>query len=174
MVTMVYAGASRIYFAFVIVVAFVSDIYDGVIARKLGVATPKLRHLDNRVDRVFSATAARVVWKLYPEVVRSIAVPALVVIALDLTRYAFDFLKFGRDAAYHAWTSKLWGLCLAAALVMLLGFGLVWPLVPLAVLLGLIAQVDGLLISIVLPSWTHDVPSVFHAVKIRNRVTPAG
>jgi CDP-diacylglycerol--glycerol-3-phosphate 3-phosphatidyltransferase len=96
------------------------------------------------------------------------------VIALDLVRYAFDFTKFGRDAAYHAWSSKLWGLVLAAALVLLLGFGLVKPLVPLAAALGLIAQVEGLLISIVLPTWTHDVPSVIHARRIRNSAPSTG
>jgi phosphatidylserine synthase len=171
---MIYTGAPGIYFAIAVLIAFMSDVYDGVIARGLGVATPQLRHLDSRVDLVFYATAAWVVWRLHPEVVRTYAVPGLVVIVLDLLRYAFDFKKFGRDAAYHAWSSKLWGLVLAAALVMLLGFGLVKPLVPLAVALGLIAQVEGLLISIVLPRWTHDVPTVIHARRIRNSASSTG
>jgi CDP-diacylglycerol--glycerol-3-phosphate 3-phosphatidyltransferase len=171
---MVYMGAPGIYFALAVLTAFVSDIYDGVIARRLGVATPELRHLDSRVDLVFYATAAWAVWKLHPDVVRTYALPGLAVIALDLVRYAFDFTKFGRDAAYHAWSSKLWGLVLAAALVLLLGFGLVKPLVPLAAALGLIAQVEGLLISIVLPTWTHDVPSVIHARRIRNSAPSTG
>jgi CDP-diacylglycerol--glycerol-3-phosphate 3-phosphatidyltransferase len=165
---MVYVGVAAIFFALVVLGAFASDVFDGVIARRLGVATPQLRHLDSRVDVVFYATAAWAVWKLHPAVVHAYAIPGLIVIALDLARYGFDFVKFGRDAAYHAWSSKLWGLCLAAALVLLLGFGSVMPFVPLAVVLGLIAQVEGLLISIVLPQWTHDVPTVFHASRIRN------
>ena len=58
---------------------------------------------------MFYATAAWAVWTLMPDVVRSIAVPGLVVIALDVVRHVFDFVKFGRDAAYHAWSSKVWG-----------------------------------------------------------------
>ena len=165
---MVYADVPGLAFSAVITIAFVSDILDGVVARKLGVATAELRHLDSRVDLVFYSTAAWVVWRLHPDVVKSIALPALVVVALDIARYAFDFLKFGRDAAYHAWSAKVWGLCLAAALVLLLGFGIVWPFVPLAVVFGLVAQVEGLLISMVLPVWTHDVPTLFTALKIRN------
>ena len=165
---MVYLGVGGIFFAVVVLAAFVSDVLDGVIARRLGVATPELRHLDSRVDLVFYATAAWAVWKLHPDVVRTYAAGGVAVIALDLLRYAFDFTKFGRDAAYHAWSSKLWGLCLAGALILLLGFGWVVPFVPLAVVLGVIAQVEGLLISIVLPQWTHDVPTVFHASRIRN------
>jgi phosphatidylglycerophosphate synthase len=171
---MIYAESPRIYFAIAVLIAFVSDVYDGVLARKLMVATPELRHLDSRVDMVFYATAAWAVWKLHPDVVRAYAIPGLIVIGLDVLRYAFDFTKFGKDAAYHAWSSKLWGVSLAAALVLLLGFGLVRPFVPLAVGLGVFAQAEGLLISVVLPRWTHDVPSVFHAARIRNSAAQTG
>ena len=55
-----------------------------------------------------------------------------------------------------------------------MGFGVVNPLVPITVGLGLIAQVEGLLISIVLPVWTHDVPTLRHALRIRNNVREKG
>jgi CDP-diacylglycerol--glycerol-3-phosphate 3-phosphatidyltransferase len=174
LVMMVYRKWPGIAIAFVILVAFISDVLDGVVARRLGVATPELRHLDSRVDLVFYATAAWAVWKLHPAVVRTIAVPALIVIGLDVTRHVFDFLKFGRDVAYHAWSSKAWGLLLAVAMVLLTGFDVAQPYVWLAVISGLIAQVDGLAISVILPTWTHDVPSFVHALKIRNNTLLPG
>ena len=174
LVWLVYAGAPGLAFAAVILAAFVSDVFDGIVARKLGVATAELRHLDSRVDLVFYATAGWAVWRLHPEVVRSIAIPGSIVIGLDVVRHFFDFRKFGRDAAYHAWSSKAWGLSLAGAMALLMGFGVVNPLVPVTVVLGLIAQVEGLLISIVLPTWTHDVPTLGHALKIRNNLREKG
>ena len=166
------AGAPGMVFAGVVMVAFVSDYFDGVIARRLGVASAELRHFDSRADLVFYATAAWAVWRLHPDVVRSVAVPGLIVIALDVVRHIFDFAKFGRDVAYHAWSSKVWGLSLALALVLLMGFGVSQPFVGITVILGLIAQIEGLLISVALPVWTHDVPTLIHALRIRN--TPAG
>jgi phosphatidylglycerophosphate synthase len=167
LVWLVYVAASGRLFAIVITVAFVSDYLDGVIARSLGVATPELRHFDSRADLVFYATAAWAVWSLRPDVARSIAIPALIVIGLDVVRHIFDFMKFGRDVAYHAWSSKVWGLSLALALVMLLGFGLTQPFVVIAVGLGLIAQLEGLLISVILPTWTSDVPTFLRAMELR-------
>ena len=123
---------------------------------------------------MFYATAAWAVWRLYPEVVRSVAVPALIVIGLDVIRHIFDFAKFGRDVAYHAWSSKVWGLSLALALVLLMGFGISQPFVGITVILGLIAQIEGLSISVVLPVWTHDVPTLIHALRIRNPRTTGG
>jgi CDP-diacylglycerol--glycerol-3-phosphate 3-phosphatidyltransferase len=172
LVWLVYAGAPGPVFAGVVLVAFVSDYFDGVIARRLGVASAELRHFDSRADLVFYATAAWAVWRLHPDVVRSVAVPGLIVIGLDVVRHVFDFAKFGRDVAYHAWSSKVWGLSLALALVLLMGFGVSEPFVGIAVILGLIAQIEGLLISVALPVWTHDVPTLIHALRIRN--TPAG
>ena len=174
LVWLVYASAPGIVFSAVILVAFVSDYFDGVIARRLGLASAELRHFDSRADLVFYATAAWTVWRLHPDVVRWIAIPASFVIGLDVVRHVFDFLKFGRDAAYHALSSKVWGLSLALALVLLMGFGVVHPFVEITVGLGLIAQVEGLLISIVLPVWTHDVPTLGNALRIRkNRGTNA-
>jgi phosphatidylglycerophosphate synthase len=167
LVWMVYADAPSLLFAAVVLLAFVSDYFDGVIARRLGVATPALRHFDSRADLVFYATAAWTVWMRRPDVARSVAIPALAVIGLDLTRHVFDFTKFGRDVAYHAWSSKAWGLSLALALILLLGFGVTRPLVPIAVWLGIIAQVEGLLISVILPRWTTDVPTIFHAIDLK-------
>ena len=167
LVWLVYAGAPGMVFAGVVLLAFVSDYFDGVIARRLGVASAELRHFDSRADLVFYATAAWAVWRLHPEVVRSVAVPALIVVGLDLVRHVFDFTKFGKDVAYHAWSSKVWGLSLALALVLLLGFGIVQPFVWITVALGLIAQTEGLLISVALPVWTHDVPTLIHALRIR-------
>ena len=152
LVWLVYAGAPGVVFAGVVLVAFVSDYFDGVIARRLGVASAELRHFDSRADLVFYATAAWAVWRLHPDVVRSVAVPGLIVIGLDVVRHVFDFVKFGRDVAYHAWSSKVWGLSLALALVLLMAFGVSRPFVGIAVVLGLIAQIEGLLISVVLPS----------------------
>ncbi len=167
LVWLVYAGASGITFAAVIFTAFVSDYFDGVIARRVGVASEELRHFDSRADLVFYATAAWSVWRLHPELVRSIAIPGLIVIGLDVVRHVFDFAKFRKDAAYHAWSSKVWGLSLALALVLLMGFGVTKPFVAITVGLGIVAQVEGLLISVVLPVWTHDVPTVTHALRIR-------
>ena len=172
LVWLVYAGAPGVVFAGVVLVAFVSDYFDGVIARKLGLASAELRHFDSRADLVFYATAAWAVWRLHPDVVRSVAVPGLIVIGLDVVRHVFDFAKFGRDVAYHAWSSKVWGLSLALALVLLMAFGVSRPFVGIAVVLGLIAQIEGLLISVALPVWTHDVPTLIRALRIRN--TPGG
>lgn len=45
--------------------AFLSDVFEGVIARRLGIATPGLRRLDSAADTLFFVAVAIVAWRLY-------------------------------------------------------------------------------------------------------------
>lgn len=161
------AWPSRPAFGACLVVAFLSDVFDGVIARRLGIATPNLRRLDSVADSVFYVGALFAAWHLYPQALLEHRAALALLSLLEIARYAFDLKKFGREASYHMWSSKLWGLALFAGFFCLLALGRSgWP-VAAAVWMGVVADVEGLLISFVLPRWKNDVPSVVHALRLR-------
>lgn len=155
------------WFAACLVAALLSDIFDGVIARRLDVATPALRRLDSIADSIFYAAAIYVVWVLNPQVILDHLGPLALLLALEGIRYAFDFWKFRREASYHMWSSKLWGLVLFVAFFAVLVLDRAEPWVAAAIWLGILADTEGLLISAVLPNWKNDVPTLFHALRIR-------
>lgn len=147
------------------VAALLSDVFDGVLARRWRVDGPAVRRLDSAADTLFYVAAAWSVWIARPDVVHDYARGAIVVVALELLRYAVDYLKFGREASYHAWSAKAWGLSLFAALVATMGFGHPRGFVDAAVLLGVVADLEGLAMSLVLPRWTHDVRGIAAAMR---------
>jgi phosphatidylglycerophosphate synthase len=149
---------------------FLSDVFDGVIARRLGVATPGLRRLDSSADTLFYLAATFAAWHLYPQVIRDNAVALVLLIVLELTRYAVDLVKFGREASYHMWSSKAWGLVLFLAFFALLAFGYTGRWVAMALYVGIAADLEGLAISFVLIEWKSDVPSILHAIKARGAI----
>jgi len=154
--------------------AFVSDVLDGVIARRLGIATPGLRRLDSAADSLFYLGAVGAAWHLHPMALTD-RWPALAALgALELARYAFDLRKFGREASYHMWSSKLWGIALFAGFVSLLAFDTDGPAVSAAVWLGIVADTEGLLISACLPHWRSDVPTLWHARRIARAAAAGG
>lgn len=138
-----------------------------MLARRLGVATPALRRLDSIADTVFYVGATFAVWHLHPSAIRDRFVAIAVLAVLELLRYVFDFVKFGREAAYHMWSSKLWGVALFLALLSLLGFGSDGLIMDAAVYIGIAADLEGLAISAVLRQWQNDVPSLYHAIRLR-------
>ena len=158
---------SPVAFAVCLTLAFVSDYFDGVIARRLGVATAPLRRLDSIADTVFYVAALFAAWYLHWTILRPFLPALLVLAALEVARYAYDFRKFGREASYHMWSSKLWGITLVVAFYAMLVYGRAgWP-VALAIYMGIVADLEGLAISTVLPEWKTDVRTIFHALELR-------
>jgi CDP-diacylglycerol--glycerol-3-phosphate 3-phosphatidyltransferase len=154
-------------FAACLVAAFVSDVFDGIIARRLGVATPTLRRLDSAADTLFYAACVFAAWRLYPAAIRVRLLPLSILIALESLRYILDFAKFHREASYHMWSSKLWGIGLFVGFFSLLVFGSQGAAVSLALYLGIIADLEGIAISVILPRWQSDVPSFVHAMRAK-------
>jgi phosphatidylglycerophosphate synthase len=160
------AGAPGIILAAIVAVAFVSDVFDGIIARRLGVATDSLRSADSIVDTLFYVCAVIALFLRAPAVIDANRVGIAIIVALEVTRQLVERLKFGKMAAYHMWSAKLWGITL------FLGFSEVFvkratgPLFELAIVVGIIADIEGLAASILLSQWHRDVPTLVHAARI--------
>jgi CDP-diacylglycerol--glycerol-3-phosphate 3-phosphatidyltransferase len=156
----------RSVFAACLIGALLSDYFDGVIARRLGVATPGLRRLDSMTDTLFYLCALLAALVTAYDLVRAYF-PALgVLLLIEVLRYVYDLRKFGKEASYHMWSSKLWGLLLfvgMGSLLVLHRGG--WP-VALAIGWGIAADLEGLAISMTLRTWRNDVPTLWHARRL--------
>ena len=167
LVILAFSHPSRTAFGACLVIAFLSDVFDGIIARHLEAATSTLRRLDSVADTIFYVAALFAAWHLYPSEFRNYRGALLILGALEVARYAFDFTKFSKEAAYHMWSSKVWGVLLFSGFFSLLALAKGGPLVGVAIYAGIAVDVEGLAISMVLRRWTSDVPSIVHAVHLR-------
>src|SRR4051794_37767875 len=152
-----------------LIMALLSDYFDGVSARKLEIATSNLRRLDSVADTIFYLCATVAVGRLYPAVLWENRFSLAVLVLLEVGRYAFDLRKFGREASYHMWSSKIWGVLLFAAFVAVLGYGQDGVPVTLAIYWGIACDLEGLAISMKLDAWQADVPSLWHAFNPAHR-----
>ncbi len=151
-----------------LITAFLSDVFDGILARRLNVATPNLRRLDSVADTIFYLSAIFAAWRLYPTAIMERIAPLLVLCGLELVRDLLDFAKFGREASCHMWSSKLWGIALFVGFFALLALGISGPPVSVAIYAGIVADLEGLAISIILREWKTDVPTIVHAFRLRS------
>jgi CDP-diacylglycerol--glycerol-3-phosphate 3-phosphatidyltransferase len=154
-------------FAACLIVAVLSDYFDGVIARLLKIATPNLRRLDSIADSLFYLGALFAAWWLYPHALTERLGPLAILIGLEILRYVVDYAKFRREASYHMWSAKLFGVALFLGFFALLVLGSDGLPVSLAIYLGIVSDIEGLAISLVLREWRSDVPTVFHALRLR-------
>lgn len=159
--------AARILLVILLFLGILSDIFDGIIARKAGVSTERLRRMDSQIDVVFWLCTGWCAWLLNPEIIIHNRYAIITVFAMEGLTYVFSFLKFGKETCTHALLSKFWGITLFIAFVSMIGFGHGGIPLALAIIFGVISHIDVYLIILLLPKWTHDVPSAWHAWQIR-------
>lgn len=151
----------------VLTLAFLSDVFDGVIARRLGVVTAGLRISDSVADAWYFLCLALAACLVHPAVVSAFRVPLLSVLMLQSGSYLLAWRRYGRIASFHAYTAKLWGLSLFIAFVALLGWGIGgWPL-RAAIIMGFVSTLEGIAMILLLPRWTHDVAGLAEALRRR-------
>jgi phosphatidylglycerophosphate synthase len=157
-----------------VVGALVSDIYDGVLARRWRCDTAGVRLFDSMADTVFYLCTAIALWVSEPRLWRSYGGLLIVLLGMEAARFAFDLVKFGRPASYHSYLAKLWGLVMAAGVIAVFALDRSNVLVPVALVLGILCNVEGLAMSAALPVWRKDVKTLAAAWRIRGEVMKAG
>ncbi|MCU7617974.1 CDP-alcohol phosphatidyltransferase family protein [Chryseobacterium sp. PBS4-4] len=148
-------------------IGLLTDIFDGIIARKVGVSSEKLRRLDSQVDLVFWLSLGFAAYFLNPEMIKNEWKNITLIFVLEALCYLISFWKFGKETCTHAFLSKMWGLSLLIAFIYLIGFQQTGWAFYLAIILGIISHIDVILIILILPKWQYDVPSCYHAWNIR-------
>lgn len=150
-----------------LLVAALSDIFDGVIARRRGVATPTLRKWDSNVDLLLGLGTLVSVWQMRSDLLAEHLLPIGILLGLEGVTYLISFARFGKGPSNHAYLTKLWGLSLLVSISFILGWGIIGVPFSIMVVLGLIAYADGIAILSIIPRWQSDIPSAVHAMRIR-------
>lgn len=149
------------------VVAFVSDYFDGVVARALKVVTRRLRQADSLVDTVFYVVLAAATWTLHPEVLRRHATALAVCLGTLAAWYLLDAIRWRAVAGFHSWSAKVFAATLGLWAVAQYGFGAGSPWLVVACAAGTLSHLEGIAISLVLRRHVADVPTVVHALRQR-------
>jgi CDP-diacylglycerol--glycerol-3-phosphate 3-phosphatidyltransferase len=151
----------------IVVTGILSDIFDGILARRLGVSTPALRRYDSVTDLIFWLCILAATWRVAPEVIRPNGPQLMVLLASEVVCMAASLLRFRRFPATHSYLAKAYGVALAIVFILLLGAGGPAWLVPGLVMLGLAANAEVLAILLLSETAPVDVPTFFHAAGAR-------
>lgn len=160
-------GQGRFWLISILVYVFLSDVFDGVIARRLEVVTARLRVADSWADTTFYVCVALAAWRLHRVLLGPFLFPLLIVIALMAVNWAIAMIKFRQALSFHAYSSKLWGLSLFAASVSLLGFSRADLFLWAAIAVGIAGHLEGFVMTLILPRWAHDVSGIPEALRRR-------
>ena len=143
-----------------------SDVLDGALARRLGQESDFGARLDQWGDFALWLALPFAAWWLWRDLVlREAPFVVLAIVAMVLPT-TIAYAKYRAVPGYHTWSVKVGAILMGIGVPLLLLFDLPWPF-RVAALFQLLCAVDELGITLLLAECRHDVPSVFHAARLR-------
>jgi len=148
-------------------IGLLTDVFDGIIARKLNVSSEKLRRLDSSIDQIFFISVAVATYIQCPDFFKANFIKLAILIGSEVLIYALSYIKFKKEIATHSIGAKIWTLILFATLVEIMAHCESIVLFELCLWVGLATRIEILAITFTLKKWTNDVPTIYHAAKLR-------
>ncbi|MCB0733046.1 MAG: CDP-alcohol phosphatidyltransferase family protein [Flavobacteriales bacterium] len=150
-----------------LIIGLLTDIFDGILARRLGVSTPTLRRWDSSVDQVFFLSIAASTYAVCPAFFFVHRVELIVLIGAELLTYAVSYLRFRKEVATHTIGAKVWTLVMVMAIIEILYRCESTWLFQATIWIGVLTRLEIITIFLVLKHWVTDVPSIYHAIQLR-------
>lgn len=154
-----------------LVVGLLSDIFDGIIARRLHIATQMLRRWDSSVDLIFFICITLATYLSCPLFFKDNALLIFILLGSEALTYIVSFAKFKKEIATHSIGAKVWTLFLFALLIELLLHCQSTFLFQITIWLGVLTRLEIIAIILILREWSNDIPSVYHAIRLRKGKT---
>lgn len=148
-------------------IGFLTDIFDGIIARQLNVSTEKLRRLDSTIDQIFFISVAIATYIHCPAFFYTHALKLTILIGFEVLAYLVCFIKFRKEIATHSIGAKIWTLVLFSTLIQVNIECQSNVLFNICFWFGLLTRLEIIAIIFTLRRWANDVPTLYHAVQIR-------
>lgn len=147
--------------------AIVSDVLDGIIARHLKISTKEMRQMDTKIDTVFWFSCLFYISINHPLFLKNHLLQVGVLVFSEFLIIVFGFLKFQERISYHTIISKFWALLLLWFFIDLVLNQSGEYSFMISFWYGVFVQIEIVLIAAILKKTQTDVPSVFHAIKLK-------
>ncbi len=154
-------------FAWLLVIALLSDVADGLIARMFKLQSKLGAMLDSVADVMTLSIAAFGIWIFHPDVYRDHAFAGAAVIGGWILVCVVALLRYGRLSSFHTYVAKTTGYAVGFFLAALFVIGFTpWLFYPMVVLC-VIGSIEELALLWYLPAWRADVRGLWWVLRER-------
>ena len=147
-------------------IGILTDIFDGIIARKLEISTDSFRIQDTVFDLIFYLSVLGYIIFSNVQQIYSNLILISIVLLLELLMYIISLTRFRKLPSPHAILSKFWGIYIVIEFTLLL-LKVEGNHFSIALFIGIFVHLDRVLIYSILRKWDHDIPSSYHALLLR-------
>ncbi len=156
-------------FTVLLILALVSDVADGWIARTFALETPAGAFLDSLADSALMLAAVYGVWVFHRDVITGHPVLCGLAVGLWGLEDVLALVRYGRLSSFHTYLSKVAANALGLFVGVLFVVG-PWPwLFKLALGLSILGSLEELALLALLREWRSDVRGLWWVLRERRR-----
>lgn len=163
LVYLAYRGNAGVFVG-VLIFSMLTDAFDGYFARRMHSSTPTGSVLDSRADLATYTAILVGGYLLWPELILRQRFYFGIVLGGYMISAVAGLMKFRRFPSFHTWSAKVSAVLLSISVLIMYGFKITvfFRIVSVLVVLSFI---ENICITMVLPEWRHDIPSIYHAYR---------
>jgi phosphatidylglycerophosphate synthase len=170
LLALAWGGCDNVFLV-LLICALLTDLVDGYLARRLHQESELGARLDSWGDFALYISTPLGAWWLWPELILREAPYVAVVLASFVLPILIGFVKYRRLTSYHTWGAKFSAVLMGCTTLLLFAGGPALPFHFSTVVLS-VTQIEEILITIVLPKWRVNVPSLVHALRFAREGRP--
>ena len=159
---------SRVWFVIVLSFSLLTDALDGFFARRYNAFSDLGRKLDSVADYLTLIAGIAGIALLWPDIMRREWVWVATGLTVFFAVMAYGLVRLRRIPCYHTWTTKVGVAGCALSLIPLLAD---WTPLPfhLAMVVLMLGGLEEVIIMHLVPGHIGEMPSVWHARRLRQK-----
>lgn len=158
---------NKFAFAWLITIAFFTDLIDGVIARKTNQVTKLGSKLDSIGDSLTIITGAVGLALFNFDLLEKYIFIIGSVISLHILQLLLSIWRYGKISGFHTWTAKVATLGTGLFILVTIHFYFIPWLFYLAMVLLTIDALEESILVFLIPEWENDVKGIYWLLKKR-------
>lgn len=153
-------------FKWMLAISFFTDLIDGVLARKFGVASVFGSKLDSIADDLTIVAAIIGVFVLKPQFIEDNRVIFIILFTLFVFQTAFSLIKYRKISSFHTYLAKIAAILQGTFLVLLFFFPEpLYFLFYAAAIVTALDLIEEIVLVIIIPKWEANVKGIYWVYK---------
>ncbi len=159
----------RLFFAWLLLISYVTDALDGFLARKLNITSPRGSQLDSFGDQVTLVVGLIGLLHFEKDFIETNIVLILIAFMPYIIQMILAYLKYGRATAFHTYLAKLSAVVQSTFILWSLFFLPEYSLFYIMIVIGLLETFEEITLIFMYPDWASDVKGIYWAYKDQRR-----
>lgn len=160
----------QLLFASFLLVSYSTDAFDGFLARKLKITSPRGSQLDSFGDQITLIVGLIGLFHFETEFIKENLVLIIIAFIPYIIQMLIAYLKYGKATAFHTYLAKLSAIMQSAFILYALFFDPNYTLFYIMIVIGLLETFEEITLIFMFPNWASDVKGIYWAFKDKRRL----